>query len=61
LEVFHADTLAPAKEMVLEGNVLKMLHYHFKGSDYVVTVGWYDCQIKIISADTLEFVMQDKL
>ena len=61
MEVFHADTLAPAKEMVLEGNVLKMLHYHFKGSDYVVTVGWYDCQIKVIGADNLEFVMQDKL
>ena len=39
----------------------KAKHYHFKGSDYVVTVGWFDCQIKVISADTLEIVMQDKL
>jgi hypothetical protein len=61
LEIFNAETLALAKGMHLEGNVLKMLHYHFKGSDYVVTVGWYDCQIKIISASTLEFEMQDKL
>jgi hypothetical protein len=61
LEVFNAETLVLAKEMHLEGNVLKMLHYHFKGSDFVVTVGWYDYQIKIVSADTLEFVMQEKL
>lgn len=61
LEIFNAETLAKAKEMHLEGNVLKMLSYNHKGSDYVVTVGWYDCQIKIISASTLEFVMQDKL
>ena len=59
--MFHAETLALAKEMVLEGDALKMLHYHFKGYEFVVTVGWYDCQIKVISADTLEFVMQDKL
>ncbi len=61
MEVFQAETLVLAKEMVLEGNVLKMLQYHYKGSDYVVTVGWYDCQIKAISALTLEFVMQVKL
>lgn len=50
-----------AKEIVLEGNVLKMLNYYFKGSDYVITVGWYDCQIKIINAVTLKFEMQSKL
>ena len=40
-----------------------MLHYNFKGSDYVITVGigFKGAQIEVISADTLEFVMQDKL
>ncbi len=26
-----------------------------------MTVGWYDCEIKLISSSTLEFVMQEKL
>jgi hypothetical protein len=61
LEIFNAENLAHKTYIDLDGNIDKMLHYHFKGSEYVVTVGHKNCHIKIINADNLEFLMQDNL
>ncbi len=47
--------------MPLDGNALKLLHYPYLNELYVITVGWYDCEIKLLSTSTLEFVIQDKL
>jgi len=43
--------------MPIDGNALKLIPFNAHGMKKIISVGWYDCEIKIISAESLEYEM----